>query len=89
MYYILFIPPIFVKYGTIEFFIKIFIYIDFQIIIDYDILTKQVGYLRGKIMIDEFVKNCNLSDTQLKTLLESTEFDSKLRENADIIRKQA
>ena len=39
-------------------------------------------------MIDEFVKNCNLSDTQLKTLLESTEFDSKLRENADIIRKQ-
>ena len=88
MYYILFIPPIFVKYGTIEFFIKIFIYIDFQIIIDYDILTKQVGYLRGKIMIDEFVKNCTLSDTQLKTLLESTEFDSKLRENADIIRKQ-
>ena len=34
-------------------------------------------------MIDEFVKNCNLSDTQLKTLLESTEFDSKLRENAE------
>jgi len=44
MYYILFITPTFVKYNTIEF----FIYVDFQIIIDYDILTKQVGYWRGK-----------------------------------------
>ena len=39
-------------------------------------------------MIDEFVKNCNLSDIQLKTLLESNEFDNQLRENADILRKQ-
>ena len=39
-------------------------------------------------MIDEFVKNCNLSDTQLKTLLESTELDSKLGENTEIIRKK-
>ena len=48
MYYILFITPTFVKCNTIEFFIKFFIYVDFQIIIDYDILTKQVGYWRGK-----------------------------------------
>ena len=31
-------------------------------------------------MIDEFVKNCNLSDIQLKTLLESNEFDNQLKE---------
>ena len=48
MYYILFITPTFVKYNTIEFFIKFFIYVDFQIIIYYDILTKQVGNWRGK-----------------------------------------
>ena len=48
MYYILFITPTFVKYNTIEIFIKFLIYVDFQIIIYYDILTKQVGNWRGK-----------------------------------------
>ena len=53
------------------------------------ILTKQVGYLRGKIMIDEFVKNCNLSDTQLKTLLRVYWIlIVSWEKNADIIRKQ-